>query len=155
MPRHAMPRASGARLCPGLKATPRLRRFVPCRASALALGLSSQMSPDGRHVSVVRRTDSQPWRIAADFARYSRRFALMLVNLVEATAPRCRPGVGSAVLGAFLAASHLCGFQAGPVLGSPANIHGCHSRRRADLGQRCAASLPSKRCGTTRPAWSP
>ena len=47
----------------GWKATPRLRRFVACRASVLALGLSSQMSPDGRHVSVVRRTDSLPWGI--------------------------------------------------------------------------------------------
>jgi hypothetical protein len=45
------------------KAAPRLRRFVACRASALALGLSSQMSPDGRHVIDVRRTDPQPRRI--------------------------------------------------------------------------------------------
>jgi hypothetical protein len=30
------------------------------RASALALGLSSQMSMDGRHVIDVRRTDSLP-----------------------------------------------------------------------------------------------
>jgi hypothetical protein len=48
----------------GWKATPHPRCFVACRASALALALSSQMSPAGRHVLVVRRADSLPWRIS-------------------------------------------------------------------------------------------
>jgi hypothetical protein len=44
------------------------------------------MSPDGRHVIVVRRTDSLPWRITRGLAGYSRRLALNLANVVEASA---------------------------------------------------------------------
>jgi len=70
----------------GWKATPRLRRFVACRASALALGLSSQMSPDGRRVIVVRRTDSPPWRITLAWSVTARPLAVTPANWVAASA---------------------------------------------------------------------
>jgi hypothetical protein len=47
----------------GLEGNPAPTSLPRFRASALALGLSSQMSPDGRHVIDVRRTDSLPRRI--------------------------------------------------------------------------------------------